>query len=676
MYSKIAAKNIRKSFKDFTIYFLTLTFAVCIFYCFNSLDSQMALSNMKGIQVSYVGVMNQLMAGVSVFVSVILAGLIIFATNFLIKRRKKEFGLYMMLGMSKWKISFILFIETLIVGIVSLVIGLVVGLLLSQGLSILTANMFLVDLDKFRFTISNDAIIKTISYFGIIYLIVMIFNLIVISKYKLIDLINSSKKSEKIKVRNKVVSLIILVLSIIVLIVAYRCAIINDLDFTKPLFFIAILLGIIGTLGFFFGLSSSILAFLKNKESVYFNKLNVFTIKQITSKFNTNFISMTVICLMLFVTIGILTSGLSIKKSFETTLEKCTPYDFSAVLYKDNETSNIPIVDALKKLNINLDDSTDYEKINLYSIDYSRRNMLSKYLGKETKYIKVNDEFLKTDAMSISDYNKAMKLAGNKEKYLAEDEVYISADYDAIMSLVEDFVKDNNSITIDNKIYKIKDNKILKEAYQTTPMSNNMITLVLPDSFFDGMIPDRELINYNYVGSNSESKREEINNIIDKVIEDEMNGEELQGELAELHLSGMSREIAFTFSIGMSTIILFISIYIGIVFLLSSAAVLAIQQLSQCNESIDRYEALKKIGASKKQINRSILLEVLTFFTLPLSLAIVHSIIGIGIVENYIKNFGEFNIYGSALLTALIFVVVYGGYFYATYIGYRNVIEN
>lgn len=676
MYSKIAAKNIRKSFKDFTIYFLTLTFAVCIFYCFNSLDSQMALSNMKGIQVSYVGVMNQLMAGVSVFVSVILAGLIIFATNFLIKRRKKEFGLYMMLGMSKWKISFILFIETLIVGIVSLVIGLVVGLLLSQGLSILTANMFLVDLDKFRFTISNDAIIKTISYFGIIYLIVMIFNLIVISKYKLIDLINSSKKSEKIKVRNKVVSLIILVLSIIVLIVAYRCAIINDLDFTKPLFFIAILLGIIGTLGFFFGLSSSILAFLKNKESVYFNKLNVFTIKQITSKFNTNFISMTVICLMLFVTIGILTSGLSIKKSFETTLEKCTPYDFSAVLYKDNETSNIPIVDALKKLNINLDDSTDYEKINLYSIDYSRRNMLSKYIGKETQFINVNDEFLKTDAMSISDYNKAMKLAGNKEKYLAEDEVYISADYDAIMSLVEDFVKDNNSITIDNKIYKIKDNKILKEAYQTTPMSNNMITLVLPDSFFDGMIPDRELINYNYVGSNSESKREEINNIIDKVIEDEMNGEELQGELAELHLSGMSREIAFTFSIGMSTIILFISIYIGIVFLLSSAAVLAIQQLSQCNESIDRYEALKKIGASKKQINRSILLEVLTFFTLPLSLAIVHSIIGIGIVENYIKNFGEFNIYGSALLTALIFVVVYGVYFYATYIGYRNVIEN
>lgn len=676
MYSKIAAKNIRKSFKDFTIYFLTLTFAVCIFYCFNSLDSQMALSNMKGIQVSYVGVMNQLMAGVSVFVSVILAGLIIFATNFLIKRRKKEFGLYMMLGMSKWKISFILFIETLIVGIVSLVIGLVVGLLLSQGLSILTANMFLVDLDKFRFTISNDAIIKTISYFGIIYLIVMIFNLIVISKYKLIDLINSSKKSEKIKVRNKVVSLIILVLSIIVLIVAYRCAIINDLDFTKPLFFIAILRGIIGTLGFFFGLSSSILAFLKNKESVYFNKLNVFTIKQITSKFNTNFISMTVICLMLFVTIGILTSGLSIKKSFETTLEKCTPYDFSAVLYKDNETSNIPIVDALKKLNINLDDSTDYEKINLYSIDYSRRNMLSKYIGKETQFINVNDEFLKTDAMSISDYNKAMKLAGNKEKYLAEDEVYISADYDAIMSLVEDFVKDNNSITIDNKIYKIKDNKILKEAYQTTPMSNNMITLVLPDSFFDGMIPDRELINYNYVGSNSESKREEINNIIDKVIEDEMNGEELQGELAELHLSGMSREIAFTFSIGMSTIILFISIYIGIVFLLSSAAVLAIQQLSQCNESIDRYEALKKIGASKKQINRSILLEVLTFFTLPLSLAIVHSIIGIGIVENYIKNFGEFNIYGSALLTALIFVVVYGGYFYATYIGYRNVIEN
>ena len=296
MYSKIAGKNIKKSFKDYAIYFLTLTFAVCIFYCFNSLDSQMAVTNMNGIQKSYVEVMKNLMSGVSIFVSFILGGLIIYATNFLIKKRKKEFGIYMMLGMSKGKISFILLVETLIVGIISLIAGLLLGIILSQFLSVLTVKMFLVELSKFKFVISKESILKSIIYFGLMYLIVIIFNIIVVSKYKLIDLINSSKKSEKIRVRNKVVSLIVLILSIIILIVAYYFASITNLDFTDPRFIASIFLGVIGTLGFFFGLSSVLLLLLRKNENAYFNKLNTFTIRQITSKFNTNFISMTVIC--------------------------------------------------------------------------------------------------------------------------------------------------------------------------------------------------------------------------------------------------------------------------------------------------------------------------------------------------------------------------------------------
>ena len=676
MYCKMAFKNIRKSFKDFAIYFLTLTFAVCIFYCFNSLDTQMAIKNMNAAQTTYVKVMKELMSGVSIFVSVILGGLIIYATNFLVKRRKKEFGLYMLLGMGKWKISFILLIETIIVGIISLVIGILLGILLSQGLSILAANMFLVDLDKFTFEVSKEAIIKSAFYFMIIYFIVMLFNLIAISKYKLIDLINSARKSEKIKVRNRIVSSIILIISIIILVIAYKCAIKSNLDFTQPLFTISIVLGIVGTLGFFFGLSSTVLLFLKRRDNIYYNKLNVFTVKQITSKFNTNFISMTIICLMVFITIGILTSGLSIKKSFEGTLKKCTPYDFSAILFRENEVSNIPIEEALSELGISLDESTKYEIINVYSIDYSRRDMLSKYTDRETQFINFNDEFLKTDAISISDYNNAMKLCGKKQLSLNDDEVYISSDYDLILPLVERFIQDNNYITLNNKQYTIKESKIIKDAFQTTPMSQNMVTLILPDDFFKDLTTSKEILNYNYIGVNKEAKRKEVNKIIDKYIEDDVNGTEPTGIASEVYISGMTRELAFTFSVGISTIILFISIYIGVVFLISSAAVLAIQQLSQCNDSVDRYEALKKIGASKSQINRSILFEVITFFSLPLLLAIAHSIVGVNIVQNYIKSFGNFNIFGSALITALIFIVVYGGYFYATYIGYKNVIDN
>lgn len=670
MYSKIATENLKKSFKDYAIYFLTLTFAVCIFYCFNSIDSQIAMAEMSTVQVAYVEVMKNLMSVVSVFVSFILGGLIIYATNFLIKRRKKEFGIYMLLGMSKGKISFILFIETLIVGVISLIAGLILGVLLSQGLSLLTVKMFLVELSKFKFVLSKAAILKSISYFTLIYLIVIVFNIFVISKYKLIDLINSSRKSEKIRIRNGLVSTVILVLSIIVLIIAYYFAIITNLNFFDSRFVTAIILGIIGTLGFFYGLSSVILVVLRKNEGIYYKNLNAFTIRQITSKFTTNFISMTVICLMLFVTIGIMTSGLSIKSSFENSIKKYTPFDLSFSLDKDNEVSNIPIEEAINTIGIVLDDSTKYITMNSYVIDFSVKDMMGRYADSASELINFNPAFEKSQVISISDLNKNRELLGKEPLDLKDDELYIASNYDNLIPTIERFFAENNEVVINNKTYKIKEKRVVEDSLATSPASNNIFSLIMPDVFCEGLVSRDETINIIYVGEDKESKRREVNELLEQYVN--MGTPSFE---SEIKLSGMTREIAYDASTGMSTIILFIAIYIGIVFLLSSAAVLALQQLSQCNDSLDRYEALKKIGASNNQINKSILIEVLTFFMMPLSLAIVHSIVGINIVEQYLKTFGNYDILFSSLITALIFVVVYGGYFYATYIGYKSVIE-
>ncbi|MDU4889888.1 MAG: ABC transporter permease [Clostridium sp.] len=670
MYSKIAIKNIKKSFKDYAIYFLTLTFAVCIFYCFNSIDSQMAMTEMSAVQVSYVEVMQTLISVVSVFVSFILSGLIIYATNFLIRRRKKEFGIYMMLGMGKGKISLILFIETLIVGCISLIAGLILGIILSQGLSILTVKLFLVELSKFRFVFSKAAVIKSISYFSLIYFVVILFNIFVISKYKLIDLINSSRKSEKIRVRNGIVSAIILLLSMIILCVAYYFAVITNLNFFDKRFMAAIILGILGTLGFFYGLSSVILVILRKNESTYYKSLNTFTIRQITSKFTTNFISMTVICLMLFVTIGILTSGFSIKSSFETSIKKYTTFDLSFSLDKDNEASNIPIEEALKTTGIVLDDSTKYITMNSYIIDFSVKNMMGKYTDSASELINFNPAFEKSQVISVSDLNKNRELLGEEPLDLKEDEIYISSNYDNLIPTIERFFEENNKVEINGKTYKIKEKKVIEDSLATSPASNNLFSLIMPDEFCEALVPQDETINIIYVGENKEQKIAEVNKLLDKYVT--MGTPSFE---SEIKLSGMTKEIAYDASTGMSTIILFIAIYIGIVFLLSSAAVLALQQLSQCNDSLDRYEALKKIGASQSLINKSILIEVLTFFLLPLSLAIVHSIVGINVVEEYLKTFGNYDILFSALITALIFIVVYGGYFYATYLGYKSAIE-
>lgn len=344
MYSKIALNNVKRSFKDYTIYFFTLTFAVCIFYCFNSLQSQTVMFEMNEFQAQYVEVTQDLLGGVSIFVSVVLGGLIIYATNFLIKRRKKEFGIYMTLGMSKRKISIILFMETVLIGIISLVVGLILGILFSQVLSLLTAKLFEVEITKFKFILSSEAVIKSISYFGIIYVIVMIFNVVVISKYKLIDLISASRKSENIKLRNPIISVVVLIIAIIMLVIAYYFGLITNLDFGDKRFTASIILGILGTLGVFYGLASVALFFIQRSKNTYLNKLNIFTIRQITSKFNTNFISMTVICLMLFITIGILTSGLSLKKSFEYSLEEFTQFDATWTMQENENGDTLPVM--------------------------------------------------------------------------------------------------------------------------------------------------------------------------------------------------------------------------------------------------------------------------------------------------------------------------------------------
>ena len=233
MYSKIAIKNVRKSFKDYSIYFLTLTLAICIFYSFNSIESQKALMEMNASTKSHVEMLKNMISYMSVFVSVILCSLILYANNFLVKKRNKELGIYMTLGMEKVKISKILVFETIIVGIVSLVSGLILGLLVSQGLLILLLKLFEFNMSEYSFVISIPAIIKTIVYFGIIFLLVMIFNIYLISKYKMIDLLIVERKTEDIKFKNPFVYMITFVSCFIFLFTVYNTTnhiIINLID--------------------------------------------------------------------------------------------------------------------------------------------------------------------------------------------------------------------------------------------------------------------------------------------------------------------------------------------------------------------------------------------------------------------------------------------------------------
>lgn len=671
MYSKIAFKNVRKSFKDYTIYFLTLTLAVCIFYSFNSIESQKAMMEVNSSSATYVEALSNIISYVSVFVAFILGSLILYANNFLIKKRNKELGIYMTLGMSKNKISRILILETVIVGIFSLISGLIIGLIASQGLSVLVAKLFDFKMSSYTFIISTGAIIKTIIYFGIMFMLVMIFNSFVISKYKIIDLLTVGKKTEEIKFKNPFIYLITFILCVVCLGTAYKFVLDTGLNVTDSRFPMSIGLGIVGTVLFFFSLAGFILYVVKKNKKVYFKGLNIFVVKQINSKVNTNFISMSVICLMLFLTIGVLSTGFSFKNALEAGLEGATPFDASAYMYVNKGDKARDIKKSFDYMGVTFGEN---DKV-VYFNEYNSGKKFSDIIPLNDNVKKaVSDNVSEMDYeisyIKISEYNKMRELNNEEPINLKEDEILITSNFSKLLPSIEKYMENNNTVKIDGKTYKIKNEKVIKHNLKTDFMQNNMLTLIVSDNLCKDKTLYSSAVNINF-DTNNKKKSEQ--NFITKITK-------YQDSNTDYDKTGFvmanSRDSIYEGNKGITTTILFIGIYIGIVFLISSMAILALQQLSEASDSIERYVALKRLGASKKSINKTIFAQTLVYFSIPVILALVHSVVGIKVVNDFISMFNQPDIGGSSLVTAGIFFIVYTIYFYITYSGYKNIVEN
>ncbi|NFD54823.1 ABC transporter permease [Clostridium botulinum] len=661
MYSKIALKNIKKSYKDYTIYFLTLILAVCIFYSFNSIDSQKALTDIKSSGGSYVSRLMEFMSAISVFVSIILGSLILYANNFLIKKRKKELGMYMILGMGKRKISKILVTETSIVGVISLIAGLIIGIGVSQGLSVFALKLFEVSINEYRFAVSTRAIGKTILYFGIMFLLVMIFNAFVISKYKIIDLLTSGRKNENIKFKNTFIYLLSFLLCVVLLGFAYRSILKIGLDLREPMFKLSIAFVIIGTVLFFFSLAGVILYVVNKNKKIYFKGLNMFVVKQINSKVNTNFLSMSLICLMLFITILVLSTGISFKNGLEEGFKRQAPFDASITISNNSKKDNLE--DVLDKINFKRSKNEKYATCNEYFSGIKLGSLLS-----------ITDKYYKDAEVSfvkISDYNKMLKLRGKKEINLNKNEILIMSSDNNLVKQINKKIKSSKKFNIKGKEYLVKNNEIIDENLATDAFGNNVFTIIISDEF---------LYDYNKIANStlnvmySDKNREENNKKYNEIYKNYLDGKYKSLNIS--YIGAFSKDDIYSGRRGGTTTVLFVAIYLGLVFLITSMAVLALQQLSEASDSIERYKALKKIGANSKMIDKTIFLQTLIYFTLPMILALIHSVIGIKVINDGISPFTKIDISFSALITALIFSVVYAGYFYTTYIGYKNIVES
>lgn len=676
MLCKLSIKNITKSMKDYAIYFFTLILGVAIFYVFNAIDSQTVMLKASGRTYEIIKLMTSILSAISVFVSFILGFLIIYASRFLIKRRNKEFAIYLTLGMSKRKISLILFFETLLIGLISLIIGLSLGVVLSQLMSILVANMFEADMTKFQFVFSQSACLKTLIYFGIMYLIVIIFNTIIINKYKLIDLLSSSKKSEKVKLKNPYVCIVIFIISVIVLGLAYY--LVTD-GFEKlttaDQILIPIIMGIVSTFTLFWSMSGLILKLVMSLKNIYYKGLNSFIVRQISSKINTMVFSMTIICLMLFVTICVLSSSLSLKNSMTKNLKELVPMDieftkpvnieegngFSEIEVND---SKISIEKTLENLNLNPEEEfKDTLSFNIYEDEsIILKSLLINSLDeiyKEYPFLLYNQTI---DLMKLSDYN-ALAEKFNLEKYNPKENEYIViVNYDYMASIINTGLKNNPELLLNNETYHSKYKKCQDGFYELNSSRSNTGFIVLPDKALENHTSIAEFLVANY-----KNDKEKTEDKIDEVLSNNYN--------KTTWLTYNSKIDIANASVGLGALVTFVGLYLGIIFLISSAAILALKELSESTDNKERYNMLRKIGASEEMLNSALFKQIGIFFATPLLLAIIHSIFGIKFANFLLESMGTKGLLLSNIMTAIFLVTIYGGYFILTYLCSKNIIS-
>ena len=685
----------KKSFKDYAIYFLTLVLGVALFYMFNSLDSQQAMLEVSQSTRQMIQLLVQLLGMVSVFIAIILGFLIVYANNFLINRRKKEFGIYMTLGMGRRQISSLILLETILIGILSLVVGLFIWIFASQFISILVAKLFEADMTEFTFVFSKDACIKTCIYFAVMYLAVIIFNTLTISRYKLINLLTAVRKNEKVKIKNPIISILVFLISAVILGYAYYLVTggVYELQ-TGDELLIPILMGIVGTIGIFWSLSGFILKMIQSSKKIYLKGTNMFVLRQLNNKINTNIVSMSIICLMLFMTISVLSSSLSIKSALDSQLDRFTPVDVT--LYKPAylpesyvssysgktiynseekiEDSRHPVSYTLETNGYDMNRLKDIVEIPIYALpEWTLADSLGDYYEATKNQYSMLAYEMSEAIIKVSDYNKIAELYGEKTYTLNDDEYMVLCNYEQMIDIRNQTLSTNSNIEINGKTYHSKYKECQDGFVYLATTAINAGIILVPDNFeIEEDYTEQYFLAANYHAETEEDKQKIEETLIGSGDTEFFKNIKEKG----IDLDGSSKISIVESSKGLATIIIFIAIYLGIIFLIASSAILALKPLTESSDNKQRYTILRKIGCDEKMINKALFRQIFIFFMMPLIIAMIHSIFGIKFILSMLEVLASPDeLLPSIIVTAIIMGAIYGVYFLATYFGSKNIIK-
>ncbi|MDR2132845.1 MAG: FtsX-like permease family protein [Clostridiales Family XIII bacterium] len=653
---RLALGNVRKSLRDYLIYFMTLSFGVCIFYAFNSIDSQQAVMEMTGSQMAALRLISRIMNTFSVFVSVILAFLILYANGFLIKRRKKEFGLYIILGMEKWMTARILLFETLFVGLLSLFAGLFLGVFLSQGMAVVTARLLGAGIGSFSFVFSFSALVKTMGYFGLAFVLALLFNIEMVRRQKLIDLLYAAKKNESFKPPRPGLSILIFILSLCCIGLSYKLILNNGLISSQGILTVCTVLGGAGTFLFFFSLSGFFLKLVQQNRGLYLKGLNMFVLRQIAGKINTAYVTMTLVCLMLFVSICTLSSGMGLADALAAELRGNTPFDATFFVRASDESpesayAGVDLLAIARERGFDPGEGT-YAAVRAYAAD-SPVALLAEGAEKT-----VYPEFMK-----LSDFNKVLELQGIDPIFLGADEYALNSGvrnerWQGMLAAYEE----GGALELAGKRLRAAADGLYAYTTEVSSIKDYTIVAVVPDELLSDAPIKRDILHMNYPPGDGDCEKRCVSALLGFAPEGFEGSLETKARMME-------------YSHSTTTTIAYLAIYLGVVSLLMAATVLAIGQLSEAGDNVDRYGLLRKIGVEDRMIDTALFAQILICFGVPALPALAHAAVGIRAASKFVDIFGEMNILGSSLVAAFGIVVIYCAYFFATYAGSKRIVN-
>ena len=720
MLCKLAWGNVRRAGRDYLVYLLTLTLGVTVFYAFNTISMQVDIAGIdeKGLA----QVMGSMLGDLTYFLAGVMAFLIVYANNFIMKRRKKEFGLYQVLGMGRGRVATIMALETVIVSVVAFVAGIVLGVGLSQLMTFFTASLFKTQIANFHFFFSVHAFNLTLACMLVMFVLTLLLNLRAVRRTKLIELMGAERRNESIKTRNPWIAIAIFAVGAVLVGVAYYRLLRDGFPLTATdsklqeamnQFGITTAMVTVGTFALFRGLSGMLIKLLQSLRGVYWRGLNMFTVRQLAAKVNTVCFSMGVIAMLLFLAITSVTCGMSIANVMNENLERYNPVDVSQTYvyytpdtldyykgYKGyvnpSEADRMVLADTTVDLypawhgkgkSAGNNDETG-KKVNIADVA-GEHVQIDSYLSypfggsdpsvTPSEMCKIMGEKLpkafggsNADTMGLfvtpaSQYNKLRQMMGEEPVHIGHDQYLLTCDMGGeLVDLYTKYMAGGHALTLGGHTLKPATDKSDEDtaAIANSAMGSNPGTVVVADELLSQLnlqpYSSSLLVNYKQGMDTTEADESIKHTLLDTLLVD---GKE-PGSWGIF----ITRSEMYTQAAQMNGLISYLAIYIGFVLVVACAAILSIQQLSNVADGSRSYRVLAQIGCDDRQIRHSVMAQQAVFFLFPLAVGLAHSFVALKVIIELVSIFGNMSIGGTVGLTCAIFLAAYGGYFLVTYL--------